>query len=492
MIHQTIIMHKTYLYKFIGIAILTIAVWACTPTLTKKSVNDNLPSKYTNLADSTHLNSAQSSDTLNTVDVSWKKYFKDENLVALIDTALQNNQELNIILYEINVAQAEVRARKGQYLPYVDGGVGAGVEKAGKYTRTGAVDDNLDIQNGKRIPTVLPNYVVGVNLSWEVDIWKKLRNAKKAAVLRYLASVEGRNFMITNIVAEIGSTYYELLALDKKLEILKKNIEIQSNALSIVRMEKQSAKVTELAVRRFEAQVLYTRSLQFKIQQEIVEAENHLNFLIGSYPKPIKRNPATFIDIVHDSIYAGVPSQLLSNRWDIKKAEHNLEASKLDVKVAKANFYPTFRITSGIGLEAFNPKLVISSPESMLFSLAGTFVGPLINRNEIKAMYLTANAKQLQAAYNYERTILNAFIEVSNQMAKISNLGKSFELQDQQVEALNESVNIANKLFISARADYMEVLLTQRDALESKMELVETKKEQLKATVYFYRALGGG
>jgi multidrug efflux system outer membrane protein len=485
-------MHKRYLYKVIAIAILTIAVWACTPTLTKKTVNDNLPSQYTNLADSMQVGSTKSSDTTNTVDISWNKYFKDKILVALIDTALQNNQELNIMLYEINVAQAEVRARKGQYLPYVNGGVGAGIDKSGQYTRNGAVDNSLDIQTGKPIPTVLPDYVIGANLSWEVDIWKKLRNAKKAAVMRYLASVEGRRFMVTNIVAEIGSAYYELLALDRQLEILKQNIQIQTNALEIVRMQKVSARVTELAVRRFEAQVLYTRSLQFMIQQRIIEAENHLNFLIGSYPKPIKRDPATFIDIVSDSIYAGVPSQLLTNRWDIKKAEHNLEASKLDVKSAKANFYPTFRITSGIGLEAFNPKLVISSPESMLFSLAGTFVGPIINRNEIKAMYLTANAKQIQAAYNYERTILNAYIEVSNQMAKISNLGKSFSLQTQQVEALTESVNIASKLFLSARADYMEVLLTQRDALQSKMDLVETKKEQLKATVYFYRALGGG
>ena len=232
--------------------------------------------------------------------------------------------------------------------------------------------------------------------------------------------------------------------------------------------------------------------MQFLIIQKITETENKLNFLIGSYPKPIKRNSNTFINITHDSIYAGVPSQLLQNRWDIQKAESQLKASKLDVKVAKANFYPTFRITGGIGYEAFNPKLIISSPESMIFSIAGTLVMPLINRNEIKAIYFGANAKQIQAAYNYERTVLNAYVEVANQLAKINNLQNSFKLQSLQVEALNESVTIAGNLFLSARADYMEVLLTQRDALESKMELIETKKEQLKATVYLYKALGGG
>lgn len=483
-------MHKKNIYKIIALVILSAAIWACTPTLTKKSVNNNVPTRYGSFQDS--LKTHAKADTTNSAEINWKNYFTDSSLVALIDTALFNNQELNIILYEINIAQYEVRARKGQYLPFVDVGVGAGVEKAGRYTRDGAVDDNVDIQHGKPIPEVLPNFEIGAHLSWEVDIWKKLRNAKKSAVMKYLASVEGRKFMITNIVAEIASSYYELLALDRQLEILKRNIEIQSNALNIVKMEKQSAKVTELAVRRFEAQVLYTRSLQFGIQQQIIEAENHINFLIGSYPKSIKRNPDTFIEIIHDSIYVGVPSQLLENRYDVKRAEYDLESSKLDVKVAKANFYPTFRITGGIGFEAFNPKLVFTSPESLLFSLAGTLVAPVINRNEIKALYLRANAKQIQAAFTYERTILNAYMEVANQMAKISNLGKSFELQSQQVEALSESVNIANRLFSSARADYMEVLLTQRDALESKMQLVETKKEQLKATVYFYRALGGG
>ncbi|MBC7450573.1 MAG: efflux transporter outer membrane subunit [Cytophagales bacterium] len=483
-------MFNKQIYKLIALVCLSLSVWACLPKLTKKSVNKNVPASYTSLQDSSKSNNP--TDTTNSADIDWKNYFSDPNLVALIDTALLNNQEYNITLYEINIAQNEVRARKGQYLPFLDIGAGAGTEKVGRYTRNGAVDYNTDIRPGERVPQILPNYFISANLSWEVDIWRKLRNAKKAAIYRYLSSVEGRNFMKTNIVAEIASTYYELLALDNQLEILQRNIEIQNNALKTVKMEKESAKVTELAVRRFEAQVYHTQSMQFNIKQKIVEAENKLNFLIGRYPSHITRDAQSFMTIQLDSVYSGVPSQLLENRLDIKKAELELESYKLSVKVAKANFYPVLRITGGIGYEAFNPKLIIESPESMIFSLAGTLVAPIINRNEIKAMYLSANAKQIQAAYNYERTVLNAYVEVVNQMAKINNLGKSYELQTLQVEALNESVNIAGRLFTSARADYMEVLLTQRDALESKMDLIETRKEQLKATIYFYRALGGG
>ena len=169
-----------------------------------------------------------------------------------------------------------------------------------------------------------------------------------------------------------------------------------------------------------------------------------------------------------------------------------MQAAKLDVSVAKANFYPSLDLSAGLGLRAFNPSYLTSMPESMLYSLAGDVAGPLINRNAIKAMYMNANAHQIQSVFDYERTVLNAYIEVVNQMAKIGNLEKSYDLRSKQVDALNQSVSISNDLFKSARADYMEVLMTQRDALESRFELVETRKEQMNAMVNIYRALGGG
>jgi outer membrane protein TolC len=159
--------------------------------------------------------------------------------------------------------------------------------------------------------------------------------------------------------------------------------------------------------------------------------------------------------------------------------------------VAKARFYPSLSISAGVGYQAFNPSYLVK-PESLLYSLAGELAAPLINRNAIKAEYYSANSKQVQAVYNYERTILNAYVEVANQVAKISNTEKAYDLKSKQVDALNQSIDISNDLFMSARADYMEVLMTQRDALESKFELIETKMQQMNATVNIYRALGGG
>ena len=457
---------------------------ACAPHITPRTENKTLPASFSN--------ANSSNDTTNIAKVKWRDFFDDPYLNALIDTALKNNQELNITLQEIEIARNEVRARKGEYLPFVDLKGGGGVEKVGRYTHQGVTDATTEYEPGKEMPEPLQDYLLGAFASWEVDIWHKLRNAKKSAMLRYLSSVEGKNFMVTRLVAEIANSYYELLAFDNQLEILQHNIQIQQNALEIVRLQKMATRVTELAVRKFEAEVLKNQSKLYYAEQKIYETENKLNFLVGRYPQSIARDPTNFNKSLSRIFQAGVPSQLLENRPDIKQAELELEAAKLDVKVAKANFYPGLGISAGVGFRAFDPSHLVKSPESIFYSIAADLTSPLVNRNAIKAAYNGANVKQIQVVFEYEQTVLKAFIEVANQLSNISNLQKSYDLKDLEVEALTESIAISNNLFRSARAEYMEVLLTQRDALESKFELVETRKEQLTAKVNIYQALGGG
>lgn len=471
------------IYKFLMITSAALLIGGCSlpPALVHRSEIKTVPASFNG-----------STDTTNTASVRWREYFKDNYLIALIDTALKNNQELNITLQEINIARNEVRARKGEYLPFVGAGASAGAEKAGRYTRAGVVEANHEIKEGKEFPEPLSDFAAGINASWELDIWKKLRNAKKSAVLRYLSSVEGKNFMVTNLIAEVANSYYELMALDNQLDILRQNVEIQQNALRIVRLQKEAAKVTELAVRKFEAEVLKNRSRQYEIMQLITETQNRINFLVGRFPQPVQRNSQSFTDFVADSIHAGIPSQLLLNRPDIRQSERELSASKVDVKVARANFYPSMRITAGLGYQAFNPRFLMSMPESLIYSIGADLAAPLINRNAIRAFYYSATSKQIQNVYNYERTVLNAYIEVANQLSNINNLRESYALKTQQVAALTQSIEISNTLFMSARADYMEVLLTQRDALDSRFELIETKMQQMHAMVNIYQALGGG
>jgi NodT family efflux transporter outer membrane factor (OMF) lipoprotein len=431
-------------------------------------------------------------DTAKMQTLPWKTFFKDKNLVDLIDTAIKNNQELMITLQEIQIAKNDIRVRKGLLLPTIGARAGAGIEKVGRYTSQGAGDASTEITPGVEMPDPLADINIGAYATWEVDIWGKLHNARKAAINRYLSTIEGRNFVLTNLVAEVADSYYELLALDSQLAIIRQYIQLQTNALDIVKLQKEAAKTTELAVQKFQAEVLASQSMEFETLQRIKETENKINFLLGRYPQEIKRNKSDFLSLIPTAVNSGIPSQLLANRPDIKQAELELAAAKLDVKVARAEFYPSLDITAGIGLQAFKPSYLLKFPESMLYSLAGDLAQPLINRNGIKAEFYNANSKQLQSMYNYERTILHAYLEVSNQLSKISNLEKSYDLRSQQVDALNRSIDVSIDLFKSARADYFEVLMTQRDALEAKLELIETKKEQLNAIVHVYMDLGGG
>jgi outer membrane protein, multidrug efflux system len=419
-------------------------------------------------------------------------FFDDPNLRGLIDQALFGNQELRIVAQDIAIANNEVMRRRGAYLPFVTFGANAGLEKPSLFTPFGAVEDQLQPIPGKNFPDPLPNFLVAANVTWQIDIWRQLRNARDAAGLRYLGTMDGWNYVVTRLVAEIAENYYRLMALDKQLETLDGTIRLQEQSLKVAIAQKEGARGTELAVQRFQAEVAKNRSEKLIVYQEIIEAENRINFLVGRYPQPVERASENFIDLNLQTLNLGVPAALLQNRPDIRQAERNLAAAGLDVRVARANFYPQLNITSGVGYEAFNTKYLFFTPESLIYGVAGGLVAPLVNKTAIRADYLNANAQQLQALYEYQRTTLNAFTEVINRVSKVQNYGKSIEIKKQQLASLEAAVDVADKLFQNARVEYIDVLFAQRDRNDARIVLIDTKREQLSAIVYAYQALGGG
>lgn len=431
-------------------------------------------------------------DQDNSACIDLHEFFNDPLLTSLIDQAMFDNQELKILAQDIRIANNEVLARSGAYLPFFSLGGGAGVDKPGRFTRAGAVEDQLEIRPGHGFPEPLPDFLVATNVSWEIDIWKRLRNAQRSAALRYLGTADGRNYVVTRLVAEIAESYYELLALDKRLETLDNTIALQVRSLELAKAKKEAGRGTELAVQRFQAEVRKNQSEKLIIQQNIVETENRINFLAGRYPQTVERQKIEFLDLNLQALSVGVPSQLLQNRSDIRQAERELQAAGLEVQVARARFYPSLVLSAGVGYRAFNPKYLFTTPDSLIYNAAGDIVAPLINRRAIKADYLTANAQQLQAVYNYQRTVLNAFTEVINRISKVGNYGQALAIKRQQLESLEASVDSATKLFQNARAEYVEVLLAQRDLQDAKVVVIETKQQQLSAIVYAYQALGGG
>ena len=236
---------------------------------------------------------ATDADSISIADLRWKDFFADPYLKNLIAAGLKNNLDLQIALQRIEIARAAVKARKGALLPTLDLAARAGVEKFGDYTMNGVgnYDTNLseNIQGDRRIPTPTPDYFLGLSSSWEIDLWGKLRNQKKAAYLRFLASENGRQLIKTALIAQVAEAYYELLTLDNELAIIRQNVQLQEKAVELIEVQQMAGRVTQLAVQQFTAQLLNTRSLEGQVQQRIVATENRLNTLLGRFPQRIAR-----------------------------------------------------------------------------------------------------------------------------------------------------------------------------------------------------------
>ena len=433
-----------------------------------------------------------STSTENSSRVRVEDFFQDPKLLGLIDQALTGNLEQKILAQDAQIAANEVLARRGTYLPLISLGAGAGLNKASLFTPEGAGIRDDPFRPGQFLPNPFGNFIFGANLTWQLDVWRQLRNARDAAALRFLSANERRNYFITRLVADIAENYYELIMLDKRIEILDQTIALQEASRRAAILKKDAGRATELDVQRFQAEVRRNQSEKLIVNQQIIEVENRINFLVARYPQPVERMTGDFIDLSLPALSLGVPSQLLQNRPDIRQSERDLEATGLDIKVARANFYPRFIINSGVGYQAFDAKYLLMTPEALIYNVASDLVAPLVNKKAIQAEYVTANSRQLQALYNYQRTILNAFTEVINRINKVENYGRSIELKKQQVDALEFSVNLATQLYQAARADYVDVLFAQRDLRDARVALVETKQQQLAAMVNTYQALGGG
>lgn len=423
--------------------------------------------------------------------LSPKSFFKDPQLSRLIDTAIANNKDIRIMMQRISAAENEIEARQGAYLPMVRAGAGVGAEKPGEYTFNGSVERYLPL-DGQPFPSFVPNYQFGLVSSWEIDIWRKLRNATEVAMLEYMATVEGKNFLVTNLVAEVAHAYYELLSLDNQLKNLDENLALQEHALEMVQALQFYARADMLAVRRYEAEVSKNRGRRYDIKQQIVVLENRLSLLLGKTSHPIERDARRFLEEDPGPVATGVPPELLENRPDIRQAALTLGASGLNIEVARAEFFPSFGIRAGIGYESFALKYLVNTPESLAAMVAGELAAPLINRNAISAAFKTANAQQVEAAYAYEKTLLTAYMDVQNQLSNMENSKKSFELRKVQVDQLVNAIEVALQLFKSARTHYLDVLTTQRDALDARRDLIENRQRQWLARIELYRGLGGG
>jgi len=430
---------------------------------------------------------SMSRDSSVTISPAWRDFFQDSVLRSLIDTALQNNHDLKITLQELAIAKSAITAKQGALLPSVSANLGAGISKVGRYTAEGAGNVGTELTPGRKIPTVIPDLAPTLQMDWTIDLWGKLNSDKKSAVERYLASEAGQRAIKSQLVADVAENYYALLALDYKLLVMQQYIALQKNAVRIARIQKEADADTQLAVEKFEAELAKAQSDEYVLRQSIIETENNLNLLLGRLPQPIARTKSDFLQLPMPATAHALSTQLLLQRPDVVQAEHALEAAKWDVETARKEFLPSFNLSAAVGLNAFNPKYLVKLPESLIFSALGSLTAPLINKKAIQANFSQADALQIEALYNYDKALMTAYIEMSTLQSKITNLKQLRQFKQKQDEALMRAVSAAQKLYLNNRATYLEVIDSERGQLDCKMELIDTKLQQLSTLIDMYR-----
>jgi NodT family efflux transporter outer membrane factor (OMF) lipoprotein len=439
---------------------------------------------------------ANQTDTAQLVLPDWRKVYFDSTLSKLIDLSIQRNFDLRFAMQRVEAYRSQVVLNKGIQLPDLNANVGLGVRRYGDYTMDGVgnYDTRLspNINSKQKIPNPLPDYYLGLQSNWEVDLWGKLKNRKKAAAHRFLGSQMGKNLMLTSTIAEIASTYYELLALDNERKIYKENIALQQKAFEVVQVQKQTGMANELGVEIMEALLLGSMEKEVEVEQRIIELENSLNFLLGRYPQPIVRNEELLNGSIPSLAKVGLPSGLLRNRPDIRQAEFEMEAAKADVHSARVAFYPSLNIGLGLGLQAFNAALLLEAPASIAYNGLSGLAAPLLNRRVLKSQLLSAEVEKKQAYIQYEKTVVRSFTEVYTALTRLNNLGRMIEIKVREVATLKKSIITSGELFRTGRATYLEIVNAQKNALQSQLELVTLKKIQMQSSVELYRALGGG
>lgn len=421
-----------------------------------------------------------------------RAFFADPDLNALIDEALAHNHDLQLALSRIEIARAEASRRSGARLPQLGVAASASLRRFGDYTMDGAGNAATMIRPDERVPEHYPELFVGLQASWEPDLWGRLAKLHGAARARYLATVEGAHLVTASLVADLAVAYFQLLATDDLAAITEAAIAQQARALALMDVEKQAGRTTELAVQQFTAELASTRALRASILRDRRALEIQITTLVGRLPSDVARTPGLLRREVPRALATGVPSDLLRARPDLRAAELEVEASRYDVGAARRAFYPRITITAHLGYQAFDPRVLFSTPASIAYGLLGGLVAPLVNRANLRAELAIADARQRAAMVRYQQVVLRAFADVATQLDAMGRLAEVTDQQREKLAALEGAIASATALFDAGKATYLDVLVAQQRTLDGRLDLVRALRDQHVARVRLFKALGGG
>lgn len=424
--------------------------------------------------------------TGDTVILPWKTFFEDPQLVSLIDKALEKNNEVNIALKNIEQLDLAYKQAKHSLMPTLDFSGGVSRAWASQNSLNGSLNEQFTGQK------YLDDFNVSLRLSWEADIWGKVKKQKEVASADYFAQKENLNLIKTRIIAQVAQAYYNLISLDNQLIIANKNIEQSNETLRIMRLQYTAGQINSLAIQQSEAQKKTAELLVPLAKQNISVQENALSILCGEYPEKILRTKDAKFFEIETKLSAGIPAELLSRRPDLKVAEFNLISLNAKTGLAKVAMYPSISLTPQVGLNSLKFNNWFDLPGSLTKALAANLALPILQKKQLKTAFETAVIEQEKAAINYKQTMMSAVSEVSDAMAKSQGSKDRLKILEEKTEILEKGVNDALKLYKSGMATYLEVITAQNNKLQNDLEYINVNLERLNSNIDLYRSLGGG
>lgn len=425
-------------------------------------------------------------DTSSIADLPWEQLFTDTTLQRLIRNGLTYNHDLLAAIKRIEMAQSQVKQARLSQLPTLN------LNVTGQYNRPS--DNSL---NGLSASSFLgkshiENYQAFLNLSWEADIWGKIRRQQETTLAQYLQTQEAAKAVQTQLVAGIAQGYYNLLMLDQQLGIARRNLQLNDTFVNVTRFLLDGGMVSNLAVQQAEAQRSTTALLVPQLEEQIALQENNLQLLTGQLPGSITR-AGDLSDIpLQTGLSTGIPVAMVSRRPDVRATEMALVAANAQVGVAQASMYPGLTITAGGGLESFKSSNWFNIPGSLFGLAAGTVLQPVFQQRMLRTRFEIAQKEREEAVIRFRQSVLTAATEVSNALVQTDKLQAQHAIASQRADTLQVAVQHAQLLFKSDMANYLEVITAQSNALQAELELVNIRRNQLATVVELYRSLGGG
>lgn len=433
-----------------------------------------------------HFRGAVTSDSLSIGDKAIADFFPEKELRVLIDTAIVRNYDMQIAIKNLeSTAQLLKQAKLGN-LPQLN------LQVTGSSTNPS--NNSLNgLSTSQFLKTShIEDFNANLGLTWEADVWGKIKSQKHEALATYLQTDEARKTVQTQLIANVAQGYYRLLMMDAQMAIARKSLALSDSTLRMVKLQFDAGQVSFLAVQQAKAQQLVSAQLLPKLQQDIAVQENALSMLTGRLPGAVDRMNSLDQTVVSDRHSAGYPSAMVSKRPDVKSAELSLAIANARVGVTKANMYPSISITATGGLNTFKASNWFNMPASLFGMVAGGITQPLIQKRQLKTQYELAKIEREKAVIRFRQSVLNAVTEVSDELIKIEKLQEQYNLSKEKVNTLHLAVKNAGMLFSGGMATYLEILSAQSNSLQSELELTTIKTARLNAAVELYRALGGG